>query len=159
MTTSDLAHFRRLRFRGSTKPTSRSAKLQAANHVPGGVALAFTQSPPTIPILCHFSSLTLVITLCLSAILGCASTQTAEHPTTAPSTFREAEEIKTALTYIASDQLEGRGLETEGINKAADYIATQFRKDGLGRLPALNGYFQEFPITSRRRLEQTRRFR
>ena len=60
------------------------------------------------------------------------ATQPAAHPTTAPYAYRQADEIKNALTYIASDQLEGRGLETEGINKAADYIvAAQFRKDGL----------------------------
>ena len=81
------------------------------------------------------------------AIAGCATTPPAAHPTTAPYAYRQADEIKNALTYIASDQLEGRGLETEGINKAADYIAAQFRKDGLRTLPSLNGYFQEFPIT------------
>ena len=83
----------------------------------------------------------IVLVLWLSALAGCAATHPSEHPTTAPSAYREADEIKTALTYIASDQLEGRGLETEGINKAADYIATQFRKDGLATLPSLDGYF------------------
>jgi Zn-dependent M28 family amino/carboxypeptidase len=88
----------------------------------------------------------LILLFCLAAI-GCAATAPVEHPTTAPSTYREADEIKSSLTYLASDQLEGRGLETEGIFKAADYIATQFRKDGLQTLPGMNGYFQDFPIT------------
>ena len=81
-----------------------------------------------------------------SLLAGCAQEQFQSHPTTAPSTYREAEEIKAALTYLASDQLEGRGLQTGGINKAADYIATQFRLADLKPLPGMEGYFQEFPI-------------
>jgi hypothetical protein len=91
--------------------------------------------------------LKIVLLSCFIAVAGCTDTRVADRPTTAPSAYREAEEIKTALTYIASDQLEGRGLETQGVQKAADYIATQFRKDGLQTFPSLNGYFQEFPIT------------
>src|SRR2546423_5954714 len=95
----------------------------------------------------HFLHRLLLATSLVLAPLGCTDTHVMVPPTTAPSTYREAEEIKTALTYLASDQLEGRGLETEGINKAADYIATQFRADGLQPIPSLKGYFQEFPIT------------
>src|SRR5438132_1358320 len=96
----------------------------------------------------HFSSwVSRFGSIFLALLIGCAQPQVAQRPTTAPATYREADEVRDALTYLASDQLEGRGLETEGIGKAADYIATQFRKDGLRPLPALNGYFQEFPIT------------
>jgi hypothetical protein len=35
------------------------------------------------------------------------------------------------ITYLASDELEGRGISTQGINKAADYIAAEFAKAGL----------------------------
>ena len=28
--------------------------------------------------------------------------------------------------YLASDELEGRGIDTKGLDKAADYIAKQF---------------------------------
>ena len=69
------------------------------------------------------------------------------HATTQPVTYREADEIKSALTYLASDQLEGRGLETQGIYKAADYIETQFKKDRLAPLSSLGGYRETFPIT------------
>jgi hypothetical protein len=88
-----------------------------------------------------------VLFLFSAAIAGCASPEHVDHPTTAPYAYREADEIKTSLTYLASDQLEGRGLETEGINKAADYIAGQFKTDGLQTFSSLNGYFQDFPIT------------
>lgn len=35
------------------------------------------------------------------------------------------------IEYLASDELAGRGLGTEGLNKAADYIAGQFSDAGL----------------------------
>ncbi|MFM2126022.1 MAG: hypothetical protein RL328_2473 [Acidobacteriota bacterium] len=44
------------------------------------------------------------------------------------------------MTYLASDELEGRNTPSRGLDKAADYIAEQFRKAGLD---TLNGsYFQ-----------------
>ncbi|MDB5386602.1 MAG: peptidase [Planctomycetaceae bacterium] len=39
--------------------------------------------------------------------------------------------LKNSVTYLASDELQGRGIETAGIDKAADYIADQFREIGL----------------------------
>src|SRR4051794_25675571 len=91
----------------------------------------------------------LICSLLAMTFAGCVATapEAESHPTTAQSTYREAEEIKIALTYLASDQLEGRGLETQGISKAADYIATQFQSAGLKPLPGMKGYFQDFPIT------------
>ena len=54
--------------------------------------------------------------------------------------------LKRDLTYIASDELEGRGTPSKGLNMAADYIAEQFKKSGLK--PAVgNSYFQETEYT------------
>lgn len=39
--------------------------------------------------------------------------------------------LLTDISYLASDELEGRGITTAGINKAADYIANEFKKAGL----------------------------
>lgn len=39
--------------------------------------------------------------------------------------------LLTDISYLASDELEGRGITTQGINKAADYIAAEFAKAGL----------------------------
>jgi Zn-dependent M28 family amino/carboxypeptidase len=45
------------------------------------------------------------------------------------------------VQFLASDELEGRLTGTEGYRKAADYVAKQFKADGL--LPAgTKGYFQ-----------------
>ena len=65
-------------------------------------------------------------------------------PTTSPATLKEADELRETLTYIASDDLEGRGLMTAGLDKAADYIAKHFADAGLKPLPGLDGYFQPF---------------
>src|SRR5204863_1101450 len=69
-------------------------------------------------------------------------------PTTSPATYAEADDLEEMLTYIASDELEGRGLMTVGINRAADYIAEHFKDAGLKPLPALDGYFQPFKVNA-----------
>src|SRR3954452_25076367 len=70
------------------------------------------------------------------------------RPTTSPAEYREAEQLKPILGYLASDELEGRGLQTEGINKAADFVAKQFKDTGLRPMPALDqSYFQPFDVT------------
>src|SRR5687768_6117599 len=61
---------------------------------------------------------------------------------------RDAEELRNAVTYLASDELEGRGLETEGINKAADYIARTMKQAGLKPAPGMKGHFQPFTIST-----------
>ena len=63
------------------------------------------------------------------------------RPTTAPST-------RDTVYYLASDALEGRGVGTKGIDQAAQYIADQFRRDGLRPLPTFDGYFQRFEMTT-----------
>jgi hypothetical protein len=53
-----------------------------------------------------------------------------------------------ALGYLASDELEGRGVDTDGINKAADYIANAFRELGLRPAGNEGSYFQSFKMTT-----------
>ena len=57
--------------------------------------------------------------------------------------------MKQAVTYLASDELEGRRIGTPGLQKAADYIADAFGKLGLQSVPGLDGYFQPFTMTTR----------
>jgi hypothetical protein len=55
--------------------------------------------------------------------------------------------LRQTVTYLASDALEGRGVGTEGLNKAAEYVAAQFARVGL-RSDLYHGTpFQEFEIT------------
>ena len=52
-----------------------------------------------------------------------------------------ADSLRTNLTYIASDELEGRNTPSHGLDLAADYIAAQFRRAGLDP-GAGDSYFQ-----------------
>lgn len=54
-----------------------------------------------------------------------------------------AGQIKSDIVYLASDELEGREVGTEGERKAAEYIAERFRQLGLSE-GFESGYFQFF---------------
>jgi hypothetical protein len=43
----------------------------------------------------------------------------------------EASSILTHIKYLASDELKGRNTPSEGLDKAADYLADEFKKAGL----------------------------
>jgi len=56
-----------------------------------------------------------------------------------------ASEIKEHITYLASDELEGRMTGTPALYKAAEFLKKEFESYGLK--PLFNGsYFQEFPF-------------
>jgi acetylornithine deacetylase/succinyl-diaminopimelate desuccinylase-like protein len=55
--------------------------------------------------------------------------------------------LKESVTYLSSDELEGRGVGTEGLNKAAEYLASQFAQLGL-KTDLYDGTpFQKFEVT------------
>jgi len=54
--------------------------------------------------------------------------------------------LKRDITYLASDELEGRGVTTRGIKLAADYIAAEFKKAGLKPAGEDGSYFQPFSM-------------
>jgi hypothetical protein len=45
--------------------------------------------------------------------------------------FPSIERLRDHVRYLASDELAGRGVGTPGVNLARDYIAAEFKKDGL----------------------------
>ncbi|QDU10483.1 M20/M25/M40 family metallo-hydrolase [Gimesia aquarii] len=53
-----------------------------------------------------------------------------------------------AIKYLASDELEGRGVKTRGINLAADYIEKEFKAAGLNVQSVNNSAFQKFTINT-----------
>ncbi len=57
-------------------------------------------------------------------------------------------DMKSAVEYFASDELEGRGVGSEGLVKAGDYVAHAFSALGLRTLPGLDGYFQPFTMVT-----------
>ncbi len=54
--------------------------------------------------------------------------------------------LRKDLTYLASDECEGRGPGTAGIDKAADYIAAAFQAAGLRGAADGGSYFQPFTV-------------
>ena len=109
----------------------------------------------------HLPAFLVICTLAFASI-GCGAATSAdpssppppklEFPTTAPATpDRQADfhvDPKQVITYLASDELQGRLIGTPQIQRAADLIAADFSKLGLKTVPGLDGYFQPFEMTT-----------
>lgn len=95
-------------------------------------------------------------TLALAALLAAASALYAADavpaPTAAPSAI---ERMRADLTYLAGPECEGRGVETKGIHKAADFAAARFKQLGLQPIPQTGEYFQPFKIAGAVKLAGT----
>src|SRR5438874_7869442 len=66
----------------------------------------------------------------------------------APAPHFSASRYMRDVIYLASDELKGRGNGSPELNRAAEYIATEFRRAGLKPAGEHNSYFQYFDITS-----------
>ena len=55
-------------------------------------------------------------------------------------------EVERIERVLSSDSMEGRKTFTPAIDRAADFIAAEFKKNGLQYFPGLNGYRQEFSM-------------
>lgn len=58
------------------------------------------------------------------------------------------------VKYLASDEMEGRGVGTKGLDLAADYIREQFEKAGLNVTAVNGGAFQNFTMTTGSRMKE-----
>lgn len=68
-----------------------------------------------------------------------------------------ADEIKDHITYLASDELEGRMTGTPELYKAADFLKNEFESYGLN--PLFNGsFFQDFPFMEKLELGDKNEF-
>jgi hypothetical protein len=56
------------------------------------------------------------------------------------------------VRYLASDELEGRGIGTKGLDLAAEYIADRFAKTGLNIAIVQRGPYQTFQVATRARV-------
>lgn len=83
---------------------------------------------------------TLVLSLTLFALEGTAQ-ETGDHLPPV-----SIDRIRADVKYLASDQLEGRGVGTRGEELATDYIASQFQKAGLKPAGDRGTYFQKVPL-------------
>ncbi|MFN9950622.1 MAG: M28 family peptidase [Bacteroidota bacterium] len=72
--------------------------------------------------------------------------------------FFSAAEVARIEGVLASDEMQGRRTFTPGIEKAAAYIAAEFRSAGLLPYPGTDGYLQSFVLLRPRLLSLQARF-
>jgi hypothetical protein len=87
----------------------------------------------------------------LLAALAAATPLSAVTPDDAPNKFPNDKALQRMwrdVWFLASDDCEGRGIETKGINLAADHIAAEFKKAGLKPAGKGGSYFQPFTVTT-----------
>ncbi|MEW4489568.1 M28 family peptidase [Thalassoglobus sp. JC818] len=82
--------------------------------------------------------------------LPAAETIAVEQPSSLETQFFSPSEVenrlRTDVSTLASDEFEGRGLGTDGLDQAANYIAEEFLQAGLTTNWCDNGPFQEFTL-------------
>lgn len=86
-----------------------------------------------------------------SILLGSAATASAEELSAT------AKRINKDISYLASDELEGRGVGTEGLDKAADYVKQQFAAAGLDVTQVDGDAFQTFGMPNGAELGESNR--
>lgn len=87
------------------------------------------------------------------------STTAAESSTSTPAESRNEREkqIRDDVKKLASDDWEGRGLNTKGINQAADFIAAEFKRLGYNTELFDGTAFQKFSVTVSNKLGKSER--
>jgi Zn-dependent M28 family amino/carboxypeptidase len=84
----------------------------------------------------------LAAAVALAAMLALAQPSAAQKPYDDP----VLERIRKDIFFLASPECEGRGIETKGIEKAAEYIAAAFQKAGLKPAMKDGSFFQPFDV-------------
>src|SRR5216117_3373501 len=90
------------------------------------------------------SALAAVITLSFYSLVPVPQKPPATDALRELSAARYLEQVK----YLARDEMKGRGDGTPELDRAADYIASQFRLWGLRPMGDNNTYFQTFELTT-----------
>jgi hypothetical protein len=77
---------------------------------------------------------------------GCATAQKSTVNNTNVENVINAAEAERIERVLSSDEMQGRRTFTPGIDKAASFIADEFKKAGLQTMSGLNGYMQTFTM-------------
>jgi hypothetical protein len=103
----------------------------------------------------------LALLSCISTASQLAAAETEARPVKNEATAKATmsfdaaaieQRLRDDLKILASDEYEGRGLNTEGLNKAADYIAAEFKRLGY-QTDLFDGTpFQPFQVTTSHKL-------
>jgi Zn-dependent M28 family amino/carboxypeptidase len=67
----------------------------------------------------------------------------------------DPERVRAHVKYLASDELEGRGMNQKGSDLAAEYMAAQFKSYGLTPAGENGTYFQQVPMVGVKTLPET----
>ncbi len=59
-------------------------------------------------------------------------------------------ETQPPLRFLAADEMRGRDTGSPELNIAANYIASQFQRWGVSKVPGTNSYFQQVPLEKRK---------
>lgn len=86
------------------------------------------------------------VLLLVSCASLCAQTPAVETDAQAGFDAIRADDLKTYLTYLSSDQLQGRETSYPGEKLAADYIAAHFKSLGLKPMGDDGSYLQHFDV-------------
>lgn len=85
----------------------------------------------------------------LGAVVVLALSVAADLSTGRAGTIEEARgRLDADVRFLAADDLEGRGVGTDGLNKAADFIQSEFQKAGLDVTRVNGGAFQKFDLVT-----------
>jgi hypothetical protein len=96
------------------------------------------------PLKFSFPFLASVLLVAVAAVPAAA----AEKANKAKKATAATKRLKSDLQYLASDELEGRGVGTEGLNKAAEFIRKEFEKAGLDVTRVNKGAFHKFTMAT-----------
>lgn len=104
----------------------------------------------TITGICLLSLIGLCFTLPqqTSLVWGEVPSKTSKPDVKAALNTASGQKMLDAIKYLASDELEGRGVSTRGINLAADYIEKEFKAAGLNVKAVNDSAFQKFKINT-----------
>ena len=80
------------------------------------------------------------------SVLKATRTSAEELKTNAAAVAASEARLKRDVTFLASDECEGRGPTTKGLVLAGDYIANEFKKAGLKPGGVDGTYFQPFAV-------------
>src|SRR5438128_12686556 len=80
------------------------------------------------------------------SVLNATHTSAEELKTNAAAVAASEARLKRDVTFLASDECEGRGPTTKGLVLAGDYIANEFKKAGLKPGGVDGTYFQPFAV-------------
>ena len=92
-----------------------------------------------------------LVVLLFAMLTSCKNNETTVNNETASTAFKiDSITVRKHLYTLASDEMEGRGTGTPGIEKAAVYIENEFKRIGLSTFQELETYRQTFTFQDRR---------